>query len=122
MEYLILIISFILFLIYVLIFNKLQVKKYNKLLSQKKSSETILGQISETIAPFLDDFPGKNSKDINFLGMPIDYIYFGKKEIKFIEVKSGKSKLSSKQRRIRNLIRDGKVSFEIYRIPKNLKK
>lgn len=97
-------------------------KKYRRLLSQKKSSEVVLGQISEVIAPFIDSFPAKNQKDVNFLGMPIDFIYFGPEEVVFIEVKSGKSRLSKKQRTIRDQIKDGKVSFVTHRIPEKIKK
>lgn len=93
-------------------------------MSQKKSSEVILGQISETLAPFLDSFPNDNNdiKDLNFLGNPIDYVLWGKNKIVFIEVKSGKSRLSKKQRKIRKLIREGKVEFIIHRIPEKVKK
>lgn len=97
-------------------------KKYRKLLSQKKSSEVVLGQISEVVAPFIDSFPAENQKDVNFLGMPIDFIYFGSDEVVFIEVKSGKSRLSKKQRTIRDQIKEGKVSFVTHRIPEKVKK
>lgn len=96
--------------------------RYRKLLSQKKSSETVLGQITEVISPLIDTFPAENQKDVNFLGMPIDFIYFGPDEVLFIEVKSGKSRLSKKQRRIRDQIKDGKVSFTTYRVPEKVKK
>jgi len=92
-------------------------RKRRKLLSQKKSSEVLLGQISEHLAPFLDSFPiDEELKELNFLGMPIDYIHFGEDKVTFIEVKSGGSKLSKKQRRIRDLIKDGKVEFKIHQI------
>jgi len=93
-------------------------KKRRKLLSQKKSSEVLLGQISEHLAPFLDSFPVEDDQlnGINFLGMPIDYIHFGKDKVTFIEVKSGNSRLSKKQRKIRDLIKEGKVEFKTHRI------
>lgn len=95
----------------------LEKKKRSKLLSQKKSSEVVLGQISEQIAPFLENFPIQDEiKELTFLGMPIDYIHFGEEEITFVEVKSGNSRLSKKQRHIRDLIKDGKVSFVTHRI------
>lgn len=94
-----------------------ETRKRRKLLSQKKSSEVLLGQISEHLAPFLDSFPiDEDLNEINFLGMPIDYIHFGKEKVTFIEVKSGNSKLSRKQRKIRDLIKDGKVEFKTHRI------
>lgn len=89
-----------------------------KILSQKKSGEVILGGISETLAPFLENFPipQEEVKNLNFLGMPIDFIYFGETEVKFIEVKSGNSKLSQKQARIKKNIEEKRVSFEVFQI------
>jgi len=89
--------------------------KYSTLLSQKKSSEVRLGQISENLAPFLKDFK-YNPKETHFIGMPIDYIIFEEDKIVFLEVKSGKSQLSTKQKNIKNLIKDGKVEWDEMRI------
>ena len=50
------------------------------------------------------------------MGRPIDYISFGDDKITFIEVKSGKSQLSSKQRHIRDLVNDKKVAWKEVRI------
>lgn len=85
------------------------------LLSQKKSSEVRLGQISEHLAPFLKDFK-HNPKKAHFLGMPVDYIVFEDDEIIFLEIKSGKSQLSKTQQNIKKLVSDGKVSWEVMRI------
>ena len=111
------------FVIFWVIFSKYLVKKqlnklnstYNLLLSQKKSSEVRLGQISEQLAPFLDQFP-YNPKKVQFLGNPIDYIYFGENEIAIIEVKSGNARLSKKQRQIKKLVLGGKVKWKEIRI------
>jgi len=87
----------------------------NKVTSQKKSSEVRLGHIAETLAPFLDQFEFE-PEECSFLGQPIDYVSFGQDEITFIEVKSGKSQLSSKQRKIRDQIKQGKVKWKEVRI------
>ena len=55
-------------------------EEFKKLLGQKKSSEVRLGQISENLAPFLDDFK-YNPKRAHFLGQPIDYIIFEDDEV-----------------------------------------
>ena len=86
-----------------------------KILSQKKSSEVRLGNIAETLAPFLDQFDF-DPETCTFLGKPIDYISFGEEGITIIEVKSGKSQLNSKQRQIRDQIKDGLVSWKEIRI------
>jgi predicted Holliday junction resolvase-like endonuclease len=100
----------------ILIYKVLQLQtQYKKLLSQKKSSEVRLGHVAEKVAPFLDNFPYDPEK-ITFLGMPIDYISFEKDKITFIEVKSGKSRLSKKQRQIRDIVLEGKVAWDEIRI------
>lgn len=86
-----------------------------KILSQKKSSEVRLGNIAETLAPFLDQF-NFDPETCTFLGKPIDYISFAEEGITIIEVKSGKSQLNSKQRQIRDQIKDGLVSWKEIRI------
>ena len=86
-----------------------------KVLSQKKSGEVRLGHIAETLAPFLDQFDFEPER-CSFLGQPIDYISFGDDEITFIEVKSGNSQLSQKQRHIRDLVKAKLVSKKEVRI------
>ena len=86
-----------------------------KITSQKKSSEVRLGHIAETLAPFLDQFDF-DPENCTFLGKPIDYISFADDEITFIEVKSGKSQLNSKQRHIRDQIKAGLVAWKEVRI------
>lgn len=87
----------------------------SKVTSQKKSSEVRLGHIAETLAPFLDQFEFE-PEECCFLGKPIDYVSFGEEEITFIEVKSGQSQLSTKQRKIRDQVKAGKVSWKEVRI------
>ena len=86
-----------------------------KTLSQKKSSEVRLGHIAEKLAPFLDDF-AFDPEDATFLGKPIDYIVFEEEIITFVEIKMGKSQLSTKQRRIRDLIKNKHVGWKEIRI------
>ena len=85
------------------------------LLSQKKSSEVRTGQIAEQLAPFLDNFK-HDPKQSHFLGQPIDYVVFEDDKVVFVEVKSGNSKLSSKQRAIKENIESGRVEFETLNI------
>ena len=61
-------------------------------------------------------------KELNFLGNPIDFIGFkgldgeGEVEIKFIEVKSGKSQLNKNQRRVRDAVKEKRVEWVEVRI------
>ena len=86
-----------------------------KILSQKKSSEVRLGHIAETLAPFLDHFDF-DPETCTFMGKPIDYVSFGEEEITFIEIKSGNSQLNSKQRHIRDLVKNKCVVWKEIRI------
>lgn len=92
-----------------------QIEANMLLLSQKKSSEVRLGQIAEQMAPFLDNFK-YNPKKAHFIGNPIDYVIFEDDEVVFLEVKSGDSRMSKKQRDIKDMISDGKVRFETMQI------
>jgi predicted Holliday junction resolvase-like endonuclease len=91
-------------------------KKQNaKILSQKKSSEVKTGHIAEKFAPFLGNFKHDPSRCV-FLGQPIDYLCFEDEGITFCEVKSGQSKLSNKQKMIRDHIISGNVFWEEFRV------
>ena len=104
-----------------ILIEKLRQELYDKeqsrktTLSQKKSSEVRLGNIAEKLAPFLEDFP-YNPEDAIFAGQPIDYIVFDDAAVVFVEIKSGKSQLSTKQRKIRDLIKSKCVEWKEIRI------
>ena len=89
--------------------------------SNKKQRATIKGQISETLAPWSMTVVDSVS-ELNFLGNPIDFIGFkgldgkGEVDIKFIEVKSGKSKLNSNQRRVRDAVKAKRIDWVEVRI------
>jgi predicted Holliday junction resolvase-like endonuclease len=90
-------------------------EEYQKLLSQKKSSEIRLGQISEHIAPFINTFPF-DSKKARFLGTPIDMIVFERDKIVIVEIKSGESKLTDTQKQIKQLVEEKKIEWYTHRI------
>jgi len=94
-----------------------QTEKNKELLSQKKSSETRLGQTTEHLVPFLEECKHAPA-NMKFLGMPIDYVVFDldQGEITFLEVKTGNAKESARQRTIKNIIKSGKVFYETMRI------
>lgn len=92
-------------------------EKNRTLLSQKKSSETRLGQISEHLVPFLENCR-HDPKAMHFLGNPIDYVVFDFDQgtITFLEVKSGNSKPTKRQKVVKNIIKTGRVFYEEIRI------
>ena len=89
--------------------------KHDRMLSLKKSSEVRLGKIGENLAPFTDAWPYDPSNFV-FLGRAVDGLQFNEDEIVFVEIKTGKSRLSKSQKRIKELIRNGKVYFETFRV------
>lgn len=101
-------------------------KRGEKILSEKKSSEVRVGQIVEAISPFLDGFPVDHKKKgatLAYIGRPIDFIYFDpEKGVTFVEVKSGESKLSPDQKKLKDLIKSGKVSWAEFRVKGDGKK
>lgn len=90
-------------------------QKLKKDLSLRKSREVLFGQSAEKIAPFLDEF-GFDPRDSQFLGQPIDYVVFNEDEVCFVEIKTGKAKLTQKQKKIKKLIEEKKVNWKELRI------
>jgi len=86
-----------------------------------RSRAVLSGKVSEQLAPYLPGFK-YDPTDVRFLGTPIDLIVFNgagrgdPKEIVFIEIKYGKSNLSSKERKIKELIEKQKIRWELLRI------
>jgi len=76
----------------------------------------VLGQITEKLTPFLDEFTPHDPRQSTFLGQPIDYMVFGDDVITFIEVKSGNAKLTTKQRAIKRLVQNGQVAWHEIKI------
>lgn len=106
----------------------IQKLKDNKLIKKeradavKRSRAVIGGQFTEQIAPFLPAFPC-NAGDARFIGKPVDFIAFpgsaeGKsiEEILLIEVKTGDSRLSEREKQIKTAVENGNVKYVVYRI------
>ena len=93
----------------------------------ERSRAVLSGIFSEQITPYLPGFKYFPT-ECKFIGKPIDFIIFKgmdeKKieEIIFVEVKSGKAKLSGKEKNIKEVIETKKIRFEEYRVPENLTK
>ena len=94
------------------IIEKAKVKKD----STFRSSAVNWGKTIEHFVPFMTKFPVP-AEDVVFVGMPIDYVGFTSTDSKtdckvhFIEVKSGNSSLSTKQKNIKKAIEEGRVIF-----------
>jgi predicted Holliday junction resolvase-like endonuclease len=87
----------------------------------QKSRSILTGQFSEQLAPYLPNFPFSPS-ECKFLGKPVDFVVFegldekNVKEIVFVEVKSGKSKLSGVEKSLKDAVKNKKVRWEEYRV------
>ena len=87
----------------------------------KRSRSVIGGQLAEQVAPFLPGFPC-HPGDARFIGKPVDFIAFPGlteddtvHEVLLIEVKTGKSSLSSREKEIRRAVAEGRVRYVEYR-------
>ncbi|MBR2107319.1 MAG: hypothetical protein IJ937_08635 [Treponema sp.] len=87
-----------------------------------RSRAVLSGQMLEQVAPFLPDFPC-NPADVRFVGKPIDFVAFPGavsnkpiSEILLIEVKSGNSVLTEREKEIKLAVEKGKVRYVEYRI------
>jgi predicted Holliday junction resolvase-like endonuclease len=86
-----------------------------------RSQATITGLVHEQLLPILPDFPF-NPKDARFLGSPVDLVVFDGLDagelhrIVFIEVKTGGSGLSKRERQLRDVVESGLVSWQEMRI------
>ncbi len=82
--------------------------------SSKQSQSTRYGQITEQFAPLVANWPW-DSKGFRFLGTPIDGVQFNEDGIVLVEIKAAGSQLNAVQRRIRDQVAAGQVSFEVVR-------
>lgn len=87
----------------------------------RRSKAVIGGQMIEQVAPFLPGFPC-NPADCRFIGKPVDFVAFPGlaetntvDEILLIEVKTGKSDLSAREKDVRRAVREGRVRYVVYR-------
>ncbi len=90
-----------------------------------KSRAVLGGQFSEQLAPYLPDFKHLPT-ECRFVGKPIDLVVFKGmdekdiNEVVFVEVKSGKSKLSPVEKKLKETIEKKRVRWEEYRIPEEI--
>lgn len=87
----------------------------------ERSKRTLKGKGVEQLVPYLPGFLYEPS-DARFLGSPVDLMIFKgntvgePQEVVFIEVKTGTSSLSKKERQWRDAIQQGRVRWELLRV------
>lgn len=86
----------------------------------QRSQSVTIGKITEHLMPYLPGF-SYNPKDVRFIGSPIDLIIFDGlndgevRKVILVEVKTGASKLSPRERRLRDAVQAGRVEWIEYR-------
>lgn len=86
----------------------------------QRSQSVTVGKITEHLVPYLPGF-NFNPKDVRFVGSPIDLIIFDGlsdgevQRVVFVEVKTGSSSLSTRERRIRDAIQAGRIEWIEFR-------
>jgi predicted Holliday junction resolvase-like endonuclease len=88
----------------------------------QRSKGVILGRATEHLAPVLGVFP-YSPKDVRFVGSPVDLVVFDGldegdvREIVLVEVKTGTSQLSPRQRQVRDAVERGSIKWLEWRLP-----
>ncbi|MAG19869.1 hypothetical protein CL618_00355 [archaeon] len=110
MIYLILTILIILIIILLVMIKNLSLK-YSELKHKHKSTSVKHGKSFEQLFPFMKNYK-YNHRNFRFIGDPIDGLSFEEDRIVFLEFKTGKSKLSQKQKKIKELIEKKKIEWK----------
>jgi predicted Holliday junction resolvase-like endonuclease len=91
----------------------------------QRSEAITAGKVHEQLLPYLPDFP-YNPKDVRFLGSPTDLVVFDGlaegqvKRIVFLEVKTGSSGLTPRERSVRDAIQAREVEWLEVRVVRPL--
>jgi predicted Holliday junction resolvase-like endonuclease len=87
----------------------------------QRSQAITAGKVHEQLIPYLPGFP-YNPKDVRFLGSPIDLVVFdglaeGRvRRIVFLEVKTGRSDLTGRERCVRDVVEAREVEWAELRV------
>ena len=85
----------------------------------QRSQAVTVGKVTEHLVPHLPNFQF-NPKDVRFIGSPVDFIIFDGlneeeenqvREVVFLEIKTGASALTRRERLVRDAIKAGSVKW-----------
>lgn len=88
----------------------------------KKSRSVIEGETFERLVTHFKEWKYGNPSEARFIASPLDYVVFSGlsennvEEIIFVEIKTGNSQTTKRQRSVKKAINDGKVRYELLRI------
>ena len=98
--------------------------RYTQVIRQdavQRSQAVTTGKVHEQLVPYLPEF-GFNPKDARFLGTPVDLLVFDGlddgelRRVVFLEIKTGGSALTGRERQVRDVVRAHQVAWEELRI------
>ncbi len=96
-------------------------RRFRALEHEHRSMYVKHGKSWEHFVPFMQEFEKvANRENFVFIGMPVDGIAFDENAIKFIEIKTGKSQLSAKQKHIKQLVENKRVEWHELRFDKEI--
>lgn len=87
----------------------------------QRSQAVTAGKVHEQLLPYLPEFRF-NPKDARFIGTPVDLIVFDGlaegqvRRVVFVEVKTGSSALTGRERQVRDVIEARDVAWEELRV------
>lgn len=108
-------IGLVIIVLYLLWKNHKLGKALEKLEFEKQSYLVKHGKQIEQLFPFFKHYKYDPS-NFRFIGSPIDGIQFERDKIVFVEFKTGASKLTTTQERIKDIVNKKKIKFEEIRI------
>jgi predicted Holliday junction resolvase-like endonuclease len=89
---------------------------------EARSRATMRGQIAEHFAPYLPGFPSDlKASEARFIGKPVDFLVFkgideqNITELVFVEIKTGKARLTNTEKQVRSAIIGKRVRWREYR-------
>lgn len=94
--------------------------------SVTRSRSAVSGKVHEQLAPLFPEFLSQfNPRDARFIGTPLDFIVFDGladddgdvRRVVFVEVKTGKSALTKRERRVRDAVTARRVEYQLLRLP-----
>jgi len=91
----------------------------------QRSQAVTAGKVHEQLLPYLPEFPF-NPKDVRFLGSPVDLFVFdglaqgSLRRIVFLEVKTGRSGLTVRERCVRDVVRAREIEWLELRVARSV--
>ena len=102
-------------LLLAVIYSVRMTRSYLRLRRLRRGDAVRRGFTTEQWLPLTESYPW-DPRNFRFLGAPIDGVQFEDDRVVLVEFKSGRSRLSDKQRRIRELVQNGRVEFREVRV------